>query len=423
MKNYIVPIFVVIFLILRDLFDILIPMELFLIVISFIFLFINTEEIISIVAFLIPFENSILVSFLFISGTIVIIFKKKFKLDKIFLFLIFFILLWEIIHINNGYFLVNSYIKFGAALLFFLVVYSLRETISFKEISKSFIYGLCIFIILVLINQFIFEGFSVNDVTNNFSRLGDFNPNTYGYGLYNNPNAIGVSLNVAIGLLISFKENEKNNIIYILMFLFFIFSGFITQSKTFLIVFTFQVIYFFVCKKEDLIKKINQIVIFSIGFIIVFILLDYIFPSLIEEIIIRFRPEYIFSSRDTIFNDYNSFIFSNSNNLFIGVGIQNINLKALFFSNPHNMIQEVFVAWGIIGLIWLMFLIIKVFSDGFKKREKQLNRKFLMDMLPLLSFLIATQLSRVFSKPEFIILLLISIGGFYKKNYIEGKMR
>ena len=424
MKKFVVPIFVIICLISRDYFSILIPMEIIVIGISFLFIFLNIEEIIALIAFLIPFENSILIPFLFISAVLIIIFKKKFKLDKIYLFLIFFILIWEIIHISYGYFLTNTYIKFFAALIFFLVVYSMRSLINFAKISRYFITGLFLFIVLLFIKQIIVEGFTINDVSNNFSRLGYYDQDILGYGLYNNPNAIGISINVALGFLfVDILSNKELKIINIFLVFLFIFAGIITQSKTFLLVLVFQLLYIFIFRKGDLIKKINQIVLFSLGITIVFFTLNFLFPSLIDQIIVRFSPEYIFSARDTIFNNYMDFIFSSSNNLFIGVGIQNINLKSLMYSNPHNIFQEVFVAWGIVGLIWITLFITKIFTDALIIKTNKLNRDFFIRILPLISFLLSTQFSRVFSKPEFIILYLLSIGGIYRKSFFERKRR
>jgi hypothetical protein len=97
-----------------------------------------------------------------------------------------------------------------------------------------------------------------------------------------------------------------------------------------------------------------------------------IFPETLNMFIQRFNVDDISSGRNALLSVYNVYIFSSVKSLFWGLGSINLGEKVLDLSIsdnvPHNGIQEIMVAWGIIGLLLFIGMIFVMI-----RRSKQEN--------------------------------------------------
>ena len=79
---------------------------------------------------------------------------------------------------------------------------------------------------------------------------------------------------------------------------------------------------------------------------------------------------------------YNEHIFSSIDQFFFGIGLQDFQGKILAIHNveinvPHNGIQEIWVAWGLIGTVLFIFMLLSLVKIAKKLQPKPDKRQFL----------------------------------------------
>ncbi len=79
--------------------------------------------------------------------------------------------------------------------------------------------------------------------------------------------------------------------------------------------------------------------------------------------------------------------------MIMGVGIQNYDVKAGLNNVSHNAIQEIFVAWGILGFIAVLLIVIESLYAVIKKHK--LDNVYYY--LPLITLLLMIQAGQFFS--------------------------
>ncbi|XMB72268.1 hypothetical protein RJI07_09200 [Mycoplasmatota bacterium WC30] len=423
--KYFVPILTIIGLFLRDILEIDITMTYFLIVLSVVLITQDINGVVSSIVFLLPYENSIMITVLFIVAIFTILIKNNVKFNFNFLLvLIILIIFWELLHSFNYTFSINLYVKFSAALILFLLVYFQKNQIKWKSIIWFYIFGVFSFVSLVILKQSLIGGLSISAISSSFDRLGDYYDIFIGYDLYNNPNAIGLQLNMATSLLfIDLILFKKHSFYKITLILFFTFVGLITQSKTFIVVLLFQILYVMTFGSKTFKQLVYRFALIITGGLIIYAGTLHYFPSLMDRLFLRFSGDYFFSGRDLIFEQYNQIVLSDIKHFFFGTGIQIINIKSGLTSNPHNMLQEIIVAWGFVGLIWFALFIIYILMDSYKHFNRKVTfKKFMMYLIPLTTLLISTQASRLFGKPEIIATFIIVIAAIYDKRYLNREL-
>ncbi len=128
-------------------------------------------------------------------------------------------------------------------------------------------------------------------------------------------------------------------------------AGFLTISKTFILVYTgamsMWLIWYAYSHQRSVIKTLGIILIFVCA---VLILLQ---TPMVENVFERFETGDLTTGRVEIMGDYLEYM--SDQNFFVklfGIGIQNVNAKAGMMYVPHNAIIEIFVTIGFIGLIY-----------------------------------------------------------------------
>ncbi|MDD4817140.1 MAG: hypothetical protein PHI85_04125 [Victivallaceae bacterium] len=169
------------------------------------------------------------------------------------------------------------------------------------------------------------------------------------------------------------------------------------MSRTYVIAISLTVVVYIMLVS----KRWWQIFQYGVFFIVLFwsfqILMDHYFPNTIQSTLARFEEEDVTSGRTGIFVAYNEYMLNNP--LYILVGIGNLAKSAkVHLHSPHNAIQELFVAWGVVGMV-LMFFIIKNMYLAFKIRQHDL-KPLRIAWLPFVPFIVSIQAGQLFSLNE-----------------------
>ena len=83
----------------------------------------------------------------------------------------------------------------------------------------------------------------------------------------------------------------------------------------------------------------------------------------------------ISSGRNELFKMYNELIFSSNKIMFFGLGAIDFPKKVtsqyhMAKNVPHNGIQEMIIAWGIIGFILFVWFLVTMFNSVVKQNKK-----------------------------------------------------
>lgn len=378
----------------------------FITIITIIYAFISKRNPLEILVFLIPFSSAIQANYIIMSLFLIYLFKylKQICLNKNFIYL-FLIILIEIVNCLNIQSSIVDFINFSIIMIFITVHFSSPSIqISRERSEKKYILGTILatllFVIItfnyISIDHFLVYGNRLND-------LSEYLPFSQ-YLLNFNANDLALYLLVAITLLLDLNYYKKINKVILIMSLIILFAaGILTMSRAFLLCCIIIVLYVIILSNNK-IKALIQFVVFASIFIILMIS---IIPNFSEKIMDNFSSRFAIQDktggRDDLLKIYNQVIVSSPRQLLIGCGIQNYHEKNNISLAAHNALQEIVVAWGIIGFCAMLLLIIN-FIKGELKKVKSVKA---IDVLSLLIFIIMIQSIQFFSSGMKIFLLIV----------------
>lgn len=203
-----------------------------------------------------------------------------------------------------------------------------------------------------------------------------------------NPNTLGIINVLSMTGLLQIRTTKLSNKFDGILFFLLLVLGMLTQSKTFLV--CLLLMFFMILANQindwkKVLRNIGGAILISL--LVVFVLIC-VFPGILADFIDRFRVEDITTGRGVIMSQYHEFITSNPSVLFFGIGLSDLNDKVLNQYNvsshvPHNAIQEVVVAWGLLGLFFLVVLFVLIIYGAPQKNR----RRNILNYIPLIIIL------------------------------------
>jgi O-antigen ligase len=123
--------------------------------------------------------------------------------------------------------------------------------------------------------------------------------------------------------------------------------------------------------------------------LLVFAALSLVFPDLLSYYVGRFIKGDITTGRLDLMQLYHEYIMENPIVFAFGIGLQDFSLRLveiyrIAFNAPHNVIQELIVAWGIPGI----FLFTAMIFCMYRVSGRLWTRKKLLNSIPLLIVLL-----------------------------------
>ena len=404
--------FLFVLLSLRDFSLLNIPGFLFVVYLSIVFLVSDLEKFVSLLITLPVLSPGIPITYTLVCALFIFLFKFKVRFRAA-IIVVFAMLAWELLHFMLYSFEIIDYLRFFVPyLLISLVFFSLkRENINLLFVVKTFLVvsSLCMLVAFVSsISQF---DYSLISFLKSGIRFG--NPEEIAeievtrYALSYNQNFVGLIclLNITICLQSLYYKYFNKPFSFVILVLSLIF-GLLTMSRTFLICLLVALALFLI----TIIKRIDKLVLYLCVGMVLLVIFSVAFSSTIESFVSRFEGSNIASERVDIFNNYNSFILSDPYRFVFGLGFQNLLEKVNYYSPirftnvPHNAFQEVFVCWGIIGLVLVSVFLFEIYKKAKKARLAKIN---LISLIPMITFFIFLQASRLFRMNSRVFLLYL----------------
>ena len=127
-------------------------------------------------------------------------------------------------------------------------------------------------------------------------------------------------------------------------------------------------------------------------------------PLYLSSLSQRFQEADVYGGRTEIFEYYMSRMWEHFDRLLFGVGLQNYSDKYGYYMSAHNGIQEVVIAWGIIGLIVVTIMMINMLIFA----HFQNRNAFMYRFIPVISVLFFVQAGQWFSDTSGLFRLMIA---------------
>lgn len=322
-------------------------------------------------------------------------------------------MMWELAHHGlNGAFSFTEYLRNFAELLFLGFVTSIKwEEVDFKTIARALAVatiGASIIIVYIHIHSGL-DNFM--DMMAENSEMYRFGQNTMeegeaSYSLNYNANQLGFICNISIVSLLMLVARKEHSTIDIVMICTLIYFGLLTLSRTFVFVAAFIFLSFMFLSPGAVKQRAkNMLLLLVVVPILSYVVFEYA-PSVIEGFSARNDTNDITNGRSFLMEFYHNHIFSSFKNCFWGIGLQGYGdkIRSMYGSNIlvcHNSIQEVWVVWGVVGLLLFTLMILYMISTS---RKWSANRTFFA-LLPLLALLFSSMAARILSSGTYALAL------------------
>ena len=248
--------------------------------------------------------------------------------------------------------------------IFFYFLCLKGDSILYREITVSYILGLAITLLIIsfsiLQNPLIFQegeelargsmGVIDDDTSTHFA----LNANTLAY----------FSIALLVILFLGYNNLKINKYLFYILLLISVISGVLSQSRTWLIlVCVIFVMLIFCLNIRGKFKLLFLSMVFSLTAIIFY--KDFIY-IIYDSFFSRFNELNIETAggRTEIFRNYNVFMWSNPQYVLTGTGCLQYKQVAGIENSCHNAIQQIFVSYGLVGLLIFVISYVRSMKIG-----------------------------------------------------------
>ena len=386
-KVYLVAMFVL--MIARYLFKINVPAVAFLAVTLLPAWFGSKSEQLAMVASFIPLSVAFQYKYALLILSAAILVRNRWKMNRSGAFLIVMIMaIWEWWHAFYGRFSYVEYLRDFAELILLGVVVSIDlYDIDYKTVIRSLswsVVGVCMIMLIMQLRQFDYDIIAVFARSAHNFRFGQGNMESGLYALNFNANNLGFICNLSTcGVLLLATRKEHNRWDIIMVACSAVFSLMTLSRAAILSLVIIFVAYLFMSEGKVLqriVSGIGAIVIAVIAIVLVWIYVPAIFDNILE----RFQRADVSNGRTKLLVYYSQFLLSSPAYFLGGIGMQHIFEKVSPYypvhDVPHMGLQEVWVAWGLIGVFIVLFLFWKIVTTS---REYAQGRRLAYQFMPL----------------------------------------
>lgn len=293
--------------------------------------------------------------------SVLIVFKgrEKTKVPRMVFGLLVLVAVYELLHILflSSTFALSPIIGYISSL--FLLFY-IGGTVDVEaDDSKNALWFCLGTVVLFIILMISFNQFAGADFVESGVRLGDVSELTGDdtMVLGTNPNNIGLYSIAAIS--ISFTLWYYKRITFWILLLIIIPSflgGVYCVSRTWMLTMVLFVFLFIVMRKGK--RKLSSILVLLVAVLGIYMFFTSVNTSLFEAYTTRFHgDDGTAGNRTTLFTLYNDWMFSHPWALFCGTGALPYREVTSLFESTHNAMQQVFISYGIPGLLLFCYLL------------------------------------------------------------------
>lgn len=356
----------------------------------------NTSEQLAFAASCIPFSVAFQYKYAILILAVAILMKNKWKLKRSGLFiLVMAMMVWELWHAVYGHFSYVEFLRDFAELILLAIVTSVDlHDIDHKLVIRGLgisVVGICLIMLWLQMQKFGFDLIAVFARSARSFRFGQNNMESGTYALNFNANNLGFICNLSLCgslLLLVRKEHSRWDIPMALLSAMF---TLMTLSRAAIVCLVMVFFSYLFLAKGKMVEKIWSGIGGILLAIVIFILTWKFLPSVFENIQERFQRSDVWNGRGSLLHYYGQFLFSSWKYLLFGVGMQDIfgkvSPKFPVHDVPHMGMQEVWVAWGIVGIAMMLFLFWKIITTS---KSYAGGKRLLYQFMPLVLTLVFT---------------------------------
>ncbi len=206
-----------------------------------------------------------------------------------------------------------------------------------------------------------------------------------------NSNGIALLAMAAAAIILLLFNKRKLSLLWsIIGIIFSAFVGFLTVSKTFILVFAGMfLLYLIWCIFKGDGKKSTPIIALVVSVLAVAILLQ---TNIVKNVLDRFSSSDLTTGRIDVAKEYLDLMSKDLFGTIFGLGLQNITIKSGFVHVPHNAILEIFVCFGITGLILFSIYFVSLFKmNKAYRKNNNLRKANFVNYLPIIVYFVFIQ--------------------------------
>lgn len=329
------------------------------------------SEQLAMVASCIPLSVAFQYKYALLILSVAILVRNHWKLNRNGAFMIVMAMaIWEWWHAFYGRFEYVEYLRdFAELIMLGLVVsidlYDLDHKLIIRSLCISVV-GVCVIMFVMQLKQFDFDLIAVFARSAHSFRFGQSNMKDGDYALNFNANNLGFICNLSTCgalMLAARKENNRMDIVWAACSA--VFALMTLSRAAILCLVVIFLSYLFLSKGKPLQKLFSGTIGIVVAVLTMLLVWLYV-PSVFENIQERFQRSDVSNGRTILFLYYGQFILSSPAYFFGGIGMQNIFDKVSPYypvhDVPHMGLQEVWVAWGIVGVVMILFLFWKIIA-------------------------------------------------------------
>ncbi len=210
------------------------------------------------------------------------------------------------------------------------------------------------------------------------------------------PNSLGIICILAATGLMQLRTTGRGKKTDLVLTILLLVLGALTASRTFLACLALMGLLLWFSQKGSIKQKIRFLGSLLLILLLSLIVLGFVFPDLLEYFYRRFLEKDLTTGRVDLMSKYHAFIVSDPSVLFFGIGLHDLSEKVTVVYRiaqnvPHNGVQEIVVAWGLVGIVLfgsLLFVMIW--------RSRQIcKQQQLLNFIPLLILIFKVQAGQI----------------------------
>ena len=197
-------------------------------------------------------------------------------------------------------------------------------------------------------------------------------------------------LAISVVMLLMSKKYITRKIA-ILLLVYFSLVGLLTVSKTFLLVYAgFWGLYICWYSSKSNTNPFKPLALVGVFLLIIAFAWK---TDIVQNVVARFDTNDLTTGRVDVAVEYFGFMEKNSIASFVGIGLQNVTTKTALVHVPHNAILEIYVCFGIVGIIAYTLFFMSLVHSGVKKCKNSISYDghILINLIPFISFFVFIQ--------------------------------
>jgi len=409
-----------ILLVMRDIYKVEINKFIFIIPFALAFYLLDFSEIVCFLSFVIPLASGLPKNYIFIVLLFALIYKKHSSFRVIQIAIPFLILIAELLHLQEftSISVINIYEYITTITIIAVIVFERNEVIEYRNVLMFFGFGVCALILIVVSSSL--QYMSLQEALLNGYRFGNVKNLIDQEAILmvsNNANNIAYYCIMATSSILVVINNKRTSKLLGIFFMsIFVLGGLLTASRSFVIVLVLLIcIYLFIQFKP----RVENIIILIVSLLLIwgfYIIISNVFPELIKSILYRFQEVNITGDRGIIFDHYNNFMLLNPINTIFGIGLLSMATVTGIELAPHNGIQQIWVAYGFLGLAFFLYVLNKIILNA-----KQGRKVKVLFYLPLITIILFTQTIQFLAPFELMLPMIIGFSSIRLGSTIGGE--